>query len=229
MDRHDDGRIDGHEPNRARSLKWTDVPGWFSAEDAEALGALLDRVPDGGLVVEVGVAFGRTTVMIGNRTEGRGIRVVSIDHFRGNSSPGDAAFQIYRDRGQRNVIGQVIDNVVHANMRERHVLMITDSVQAASVFGKETIDLVFIDADHTDEAVEADILAWTPKVKWKGTLCGHDWNGQPGNTARRMLGDVMKHDAGVWHVTDPVEALHDEMIRRKHAFRRADGSLILHD
>lgn len=225
--------MDQHEQQQAqataRSLQWTDVEGWFSVADANALGPLLDRVPDGGLVVEVGVAFGRTTVMIGNRTEGRGVRVASVDHFRGNSSEGDAAFQIYRDRGQRNVIGQVVDNVVHANMRDRHVLMIADSVQAASMFGNETIDLAFIDADHTDEAVEADILAWTPKVKWNGTLCGHDWSEQPGNTARRMFGDAMRHDANVWYVTDPVEALNDEKIRRQHAFRRADGSLILHD
>lgn len=38
-------------------------------------------------------------------------------------------------------------------------------------------DLVFIDADHSYDAVKADIAAWWPHIRIGGTLCGHDYGG----------------------------------------------------
>jgi predicted O-methyltransferase YrrM len=49
------------------------------------------------------------------------------------------------------------------------------SVEAAEQFEPETLDLVFIDADHSEEAVTADIEAWWPLVRPGGYLTGHDY------------------------------------------------------
>lgn len=49
------------------------------------------------------------------------------------------------------------------------------SVKAAKRFEDESLDFVFIDADHSDRAVREDIAAWLPKVKIGGLLCGHDY------------------------------------------------------
>lgn len=55
-----------------------------------------------------------------------------------------------------------------------------DSLRAAKVFPDNSLDLVYVDADHSYEAVKADILAWLPKVKAGGWIAGHDhmeyWN-----------------------------------------------------
>jgi len=36
-------------------------------------------------------------------------------------------------------------------------------------------DLIYIDGDHTTEAVYEDLTAWYPFVKNQGILCGDDW------------------------------------------------------
>ena len=45
---------------------------------------------------------------------------------------------------------------------------------AASDFEDDSLDFVFIDADHTYEGVKKDIDAWYPKVKKGGLVSGHD-------------------------------------------------------
>lgn len=55
-------------------------------------------------------------------------------------------------------------------------LMVIDSVKAAEFyFIDETVDYVYIDADHSYESVLADITAWYPKIKEGGIISGHDY------------------------------------------------------
>jgi hypothetical protein len=46
---------------------------------------------------------------------------------------------------------------------------------AASLFQDESLDFVYIDANHTYDAVKKDILKWHPKVRKGGLLLGHDY------------------------------------------------------
>src|SRR3990167_9310002 len=49
------------------------------------------------------------------------------------------------------------------------------SVEAAKDFPDGSLDAVYIDAEHDEENVRADIRAWRPKIKPGGILSGHDW------------------------------------------------------
>jgi hypothetical protein len=50
-----------------------------------------------------------------------------------------------------------------------------DTARTAARFADRSVDLVFLDADHSYEAVKRDIQAWLPKLKDDGCLCGHDY------------------------------------------------------
>lgn len=55
------------------------------------------------------------------------------------------------------------------------------SVDAAAKYADGSVDVVYIDADHSYEAVAADIDAWLPKIRPGGFIAGHDYHdGFPG-------------------------------------------------
>jgi hypothetical protein len=55
-----------------------------------------------------------------------------------------------------------------------------DSVEASLQFPDGFFDVIFIDADHDYIPFNRDLNAWIPKLKFGGTLCGHDYPGWVG-------------------------------------------------
>lgn len=49
-----------------------------------------------------------------------------------------------------------------------------DSTESAAKIEDHSIDICFLDADHRYSHIRSDIVAWTPKIKPGGILCGHD-------------------------------------------------------
>jgi SAM-dependent methyltransferase len=78
-----------------------------------------------------------------------------------------------------------------------------DTLEAAAHVADGSLDFVFIDADHSYEAVAADIDAWKSKVKPGGVLCGHDY-GHPRFPGVKLAVDerltVSTGDDHVWWV-----------------------------
>jgi hypothetical protein len=50
-----------------------------------------------------------------------------------------------------------------------------DSVSASKIYEDNSIDFVFIDANHEYYSVKEDISVWFPKVKVGGVIAGHDY------------------------------------------------------
>ena len=50
------------------------------------------------------------------------------------------------------------------------------SAVAAALYAPESIDFLFLDADHRYEEVVNDLAAWTTKIKPDGVIAGHDFN-----------------------------------------------------
>jgi len=54
------------------------------------------------------------------------------------------------------------------------------SVEMAATFRDMELDWIYLDADHREESVLADLKAWYPKVRVGGMLSGHDYFNSPG-------------------------------------------------
>lgn len=51
-----------------------------------------------------------------------------------------------------------------------------DGCAIAQTVADESLDFVYIDADHSYESVMKDLAAWTPKVRANGFIGGHDYS-----------------------------------------------------
>jgi methyltransferase family protein len=153
---------------------YTDIPGWFNEE------WLYDRMiglaPQKATFVEVGCWLGKSTAYCASRIRecGKSIAFYAVDTWQG--SPAEPALMDAVARA-----GGSVYNLFRTNMEEAGVMdaihpLQLPSIAAATLFANGTLDFVFIDADHTAPAVQADIAAWLPKIKGGGVLAGHDWN-----------------------------------------------------
>jgi hypothetical protein len=57
-------------------------------------------------------------------------------------------------------------------------------------FENDSLDFIFIDANHSYESVKKDIKLWTPKVKPTGMIFGHDLNW---GSVARAVGESFHH------------------------------------
>lgn len=75
-------------------------------------------------------------------------------------------------------IRPVFLQAMHRFPPERFTFIDSLSHLGAEKVTDESLDFVFIDADHSEEACSKDIIAWLSKVKPDGWLMGHDANWQ---------------------------------------------------
>lgn len=71
-----------------------------------------------------------------------------------------------------------------------------DSSSASNFYWNESVDFVFVDADHTYEGVKKDIMSWWPKIKKGGVLAGHDyaWHDHIQRAVNELFGDMNHAD-----------------------------------
>lgn len=142
---------------------------WWKLECDE----IAERLPDGGVLVEVGVNRGVNACCVGHRRPNA--KLILVDGW------GDAE-RSYRPENDHNA-GKTSKQwkEAYASAVRLTAKFNTDIIRALSVDAARQVedgscDVVYIDADHTEEQVAADIEAWLPKVKKGGWLGGHDYN-----------------------------------------------------
>lgn len=149
---------------------WRDIPGWF--DYADLYDAIAAELPEDGVFVEVGSWMGRSICAMAGKAP-KGASLFAVDTFKGSDEEEHKAI-IAKEGG--SIRGVFDRNLVKLGLASRITAIEAHSVDAAKTFSDGSLDAVFIDAEHTSEAVAADIAAWLPKVKPGGIIAGHDFD-----------------------------------------------------
>lgn len=151
------------------------IPGYFD------FAALYDRVvseaPPRSLLIEVGVYHGKSLRFLAHaaKAAGKGLTVVGVDWGRGSAEHDEI------DRlPAGNLAGVQLRTLLTAGVADDCVLVIAPSELAARLVPDGKAYMVFLDADHSEAGVLADIAAWRPKVMRGGIVAGHDYFVFPG-------------------------------------------------
>lgn len=151
---------------------YEDIPGWFDYEEfyAEAV----ELAPQTARFVELGTFLGKSAafMMLKIRESGKDISFASYDNFIGKAYDLEEQERI-KHHGSLEAAARACFSECTGLASDRF-LHNCDSVIAADRYEPESVDFVFIDADHSEAAVKRDIAAWLPKVRPGGVLAGHD-------------------------------------------------------
>jgi len=124
-------------------------------------------------VAELGLWKGRTILYILQNCPD--VRYIGVDEWRKcperANIPGGQTYEDWNMFGLETHVRKVV-----APYSDRVTILKMSTVEASKLVADESLDLVFIDADHTEAGVRADIEHWGPKVKLGGILSGHDYD-----------------------------------------------------
>jgi len=137
--------------------------------------AILRRVQPGMVIAEIGVFHGQLSECLLNA----GLTVHMIDNWL----PGSEHPERYKATGDYHtkLTADAVKNAEQDTRRRAHAfpgrawIHKMDSIDASKLVEDKSLDMVFLDADHSKAGVKEDIHYWRPKVIPGGWIGGHDY------------------------------------------------------
>lgn len=140
-----------------------EIEGWMSEPE---LRWLAQQAQQHVFIAEIGSWMGRSTRALADNTAGK---VIAIDTWKGSENEPEHAQIIEKlPMSLKAIFYENICDLTNVQGFQ------WTSLEAVSKL-PDLFDMVFIDADHSYNAVFADIVAWRPRVISGGILCGHDY------------------------------------------------------
>jgi predicted O-methyltransferase YrrM len=139
------------------------IPGYIYDEEVILLQQEAAKVPENGVIVEVGSFKGKSTYALAEASK-QSVVIYAVDTWDN------------RAMGTSEKPGDVFPEFLE-NVREfdgRIVPLRGESQEIGNTWNKR-INLLFIDADHSEPAVYADLVTWVPFVSVGGILLMHDY------------------------------------------------------
>lgn len=145
------------------------IEGWTSQIQEELYRRMVFDAKGDSHFVEVGSWKGRSTSLMAVEiiNSGKRIKFDCVDTFMGGEEHQD-----YKSIQEGTLYQEFLKNI--EPVKSVVTPIVGDSAHSASFYKDESLDFVFLDADHTYEGVLRDINAWLPKVKPGGILAGDD-------------------------------------------------------
>lgn len=171
--------------------------GWFSPENIETYKKLVSQVPMRGSVVELGCWMGRSLCSVANEIKSRQVLAVAVDSFTGE----DNEVGVYGDVITQDVKKIFNDAIKEFGISDSVMLLDMTTSEAADNVPNNSVDLLFIDADHSYQNVKEDIETWLPKMKRGGVISGHDFFREGVNRALHDTIWPVQNESTIWFKT----------------------------
>ena len=157
------------------------VPSGLPEDHAVALYDVAKGLPDcGPVLVEIGSWLGKSAVVLSRAiSKKKGAVLFCIDPFNAHGDPSSAAH--YRNVSQKmdvSLLEHFTQNIKRYGSY-KHVKTLRGYSTDFSGNWDKPIDLLFIDGNHSYEAVKRDFLEWSPFIKPGGYLIMHDVSFDP--------------------------------------------------
>lgn len=145
-----------------------------SLEQKAVLTALASFVARSGcMFLELGSWAGDSTVVLGKIAKANNGLLYCIDSWKGTTGT-------YLENIARNhdIFSYFWERIKNEGLEDVVIPIRAKTDAAFEVLKKESFDFIFIDADHSYNAVIKDIEHYAPLVKKGSILCGHDCEGR---------------------------------------------------
>jgi len=163
-----------HPPNDFRHYEtaYQGIAGWLSRAQAQWLFNQAKRTDVRGDLVEIGSAYGRSTVCMGwgLKISDNG-RVYAVDPHSG----GLVMREQMEDANAFSSLDAFKSNIRRFGLQRFVQPVVMTSEDAIAELPDVRARLVFVDGWHSYEAARADILGWSPKVVPGGIVAVHDY------------------------------------------------------
>lgn len=174
------------------------VPGWTGIHEGRWLYALAHHGPGDGAIVEIGSAWGRSTICLARGSKAAGRELVhAIDPhlvIPGAEIRRMAGWQkgeAQAPQGDGSRLPWLLHNLRRFGVDD-WVEPIVSTSAAASTLPIDGIRLLFVDGAHTYEAVKGDIDAWLPRVISGGVVVFDDYvDTRPTWGVRRAVDELL--------------------------------------
>lgn len=160
-----------------------EMSGLLAAGNGEELRRLAALVPDDEAIVEVGSYRGQSTAFLASGSTGAKVFAVDPWDLDGNVS-GRFGFA---EKSTRNLFEYQLRA---ARLWSRVTPVQGFSIDVAADWKGPQVGLLFIDGDHSENAVRADVAAWTPHLADGATVAFDDYN-TPRNPGVKAVVDAL--------------------------------------
>jgi len=167
------------------------------------------RKSKNGIVVEIGVYGGASILSVIDVCVNNNITIYGIDPWEKtnivngtNISESEKEILTRKMVDARTNLELVIKKLKYSNIK----LIQDTSESASSQFKNKTVDLVYIDGDHSYESVTKDLTIWCEKLKPNGIIWGDDFGWVPVRKAIQDFSKLNKMNInrlsnGKWYLT----------------------------
>lgn len=175
--------------------------GYFTLQDIKIYRELVSAVPKNSTIAELGCWKGKSLCSIADIIIKNNLTVLAVDTWGGT----DNILETFlADEAKNKNIRKIFeDNLVRYGIQNSVTILQMTTTEASKLLSQNSLDFVFIDADHRYECVKEDIYNWMPLLRSGRSIAGHDasWN-----TVSTAVGEIFEHDkiyciAELWWAT----------------------------